>query len=242
MQKETDLEAVKGVARALLYIPVSKTPLSPAIVHHPFTPTGFVVIDNSQGVIDITANNTNLCKWQQRMMEEINKADSVAKISSLFNNPYRLTFLKFAQSTLSREDFSFLLLCAWISSENPNQDANVSRRELIAMFHKADKNVLMTGEERRVLATLEDRVTVYRGVTSYNGKSIRALSWTLSKRTAEWFSQRYDTDGKVYEAEIEKKYIFAYLNGRNESEIIVNPKHLENIQEWQSPTMRLTML
>ena len=40
MQKETDLEKVKSIARMLLMTPVHKTPYSPAVVQHPFTSCG----------------------------------------------------------------------------------------------------------------------------------------------------------------------------------------------------------
>ena len=44
MQKETDLEKVKSIARMLLMTPVHKTPYSPAVVQHPFASSGIFAI------------------------------------------------------------------------------------------------------------------------------------------------------------------------------------------------------
>ena len=94
-----------------------------------------------------------------------------------------------------------------------------------------EKDILQ--EEREQLEELDDTVTVYRGVTSYNADNIKALSWTLDYKTAEWFAHRFDEDGTVYEAQIPKQHIYALFNGRGESEVIVDPKHLTDITESQ---------
>ena len=99
------------------------------------------------------------------------------------------------------------------------------------MFKKADPAVLMDEEEYELFKELDDTVTVYRGVTSYNAKNIKALSWTLDRDTAEYFAHRFGEDGTVYEAQIDKKHIYALFTGRNESEVIVDPKHLTDITE-----------
>lgn len=76
-------------------------------------------------------------------------------------------------------------------------------------------------------------LTVYRGVTSYNSKSIKVMSWTLSLDTAKWFSNRFGEKGTVYKAHIRKQYVFALLNGRNESEVVVDPEYLTDVIKMQ---------
>ena len=66
-----------------------------------------------------------------------------------------------------------------------------------------------------------------------NAKNIKALSWTLDRDTAEWFAHRFGENGTVYEAQIQKKYIYAFFNSRNEPEVIVDPKHLIAIAQVQ---------
>ena len=75
----------------------------------------------------------------------------------------------------------------------------------------------------------------YRGVTPYNAKNISALSWTLDRKTADWFAHRFGEEGTVYEAQIRKEHILALFTGRNESEVIVDPRHLEQIMESPEP-------
>ena len=62
---------------------------------------------------------------------------------------------------------------------------------------------------------------------------MKALSWSLNQETAEWFAHRFGENGTVYEAQIDKKHIYAYFSGRNESEVIVDPSYLTNITEAQ---------
>ena len=100
----------------------------------------------------------------------------------------------------------------------------------------------MNEEEYAAYRSLENPVTVYRGVTPYNAKNIKALSRTLDRDTAEWFAHRFGEEGAVYKAQIPKEHILAYFNGRNESEVVVNPQYLEQIMEAPEPEMEIQML
>ena len=125
--------------------------------------------------------------------------------------------------------------------EYPNLDPNISKKKLLSMFKNAEPSVLMEKGELEELKALDDIVTVYRGVTSYNANNIKALSWTLSYDTAEWFAHRYDEDGKIYQAQIDKSHIYALFNGRNESEVIVDPQFLTDIEEAQIQVNEITL-
>ena len=109
-------------------------------------------------------------------------------------------------------------------------DANVTKNDLVGMFSRTDKSVLMSLEERIRLSELDDTITIYRGVTPYNAKNIRALSWTTDIKKAEWFANRFGQRGTVYKTQISKSKVLAYFTSRGESEIIVNPKELKNVQ------------
>ena len=202
VKQETDLEQVKTVAKCLLFTEIRTTPYAPMVIQHPFASSGFIFIPGDDFPIDITKNAENLNRWRDYMSKQ----------------PY-----------LSREDLSELLADAWIRAENPNMDVNVSKSDLVKMFMGADKKVMMTREEQTRLSELDDKITIYRGVTTYNAKNIKALSWTIDKRKAEWFAHRYGESGKVYKAEMDREKVLAFFMERGESEIIVNPKDLENI-------------
>ena len=242
MREKTDLEKVKSIARMLLLTPVHRTPYSPVVVQHPFTSSGIATAkkDGVLQIIDITESEENLERWQEWMKEWIKNAKSAYEIYMMTNKPYGLTYLKYAEPYLSKEDFSNILGDAWVRSENPNGDANVSKKELLLMFKQADKKALMTEEDYKRWENLDDTLTVYRGVTSHNAKNIKALSWTLDEKTAEWFAHRFDENGTVYEAQINKKDVYAYFGERCESEVIVDPKGLMDIAEMETMSQGMT--
>lgn len=217
MRKQTDLAKVKQTALALLSTEINETPYSPMIVKHPFTDTGVSAIPDGKGgveMIDLTEDDAQL-RWRQSMARQIDKADNAYAIYMMVTKPFALTFLKFAMPHLSREDMSQILASAWTRSEAPHQDVNVTVNQLLRMFKQADPTCLMEQDEYIQFKTLDDTVTVYRGVTPHNAKSVKALSWSLSQETAEWFAHRFGEDGTVYEAQIDKKHIYAraeYLN------------------------------
>lgn len=233
MRYKTDLDAVKHVAVSLLCTQINETKFSPMVVQHPFTSSAFVAI-KSKGemeMLNILDNAENRNKWQEFMKNQITNAEDVYRIFMMVNKPYALTFLKFASKHLSFDDFSKILGDAWVMSENPNCDANVSKSELVDFFAAANPEVIMTPEERKQLDELDDIVTVYRGVTSYNADNVRALSWSLDYDKANWFAHRFNEDGTVYQAQINKQDILALFNGRNEAEVIVNPYCLKQVSE-----------
>ncbi len=233
MREQTNLDGVKSVAKSLLMIDIHLTDYSPVIVQHPFTSSGMVACPSEDGLrlMDITKNDKDLREWQEYMKGLIDNAKTPYHIYMMINKPYALAFLNLAENHLSQKDFSEILADAWIRSENPNMDKNFVKNNLVAMFKKADKSILMDGEETEQFDSFDDTVTIYRGVTSYNAKNIKALSWTTDYQTAEWFAHRFGEEGTVYEAKISKEHILAFFNGRNESEVIVDPKYLMNITE-----------
>lgn len=230
MRETTDIQSVKTVARWLLWTDVHKTPYSPIIVQHPFTSSGLTVIGGATEIIDITESTQNLQRWREYISKKIDRADDVIAVYIMLNKTYGLTFLKYAKQYLSAKDLSEILADAWIRSENPNMDANVTKSELAAMFEQADKAALMTDEERKRLSAMDDIITIYRGITPYNAKNVRALSWTTDIKKAEWFANRFGQSGTVYKTQISKAKVLAYFTSRGESEIIVNPKEIKNLQ------------
>lgn len=78
-------------------------------------------------------------------------------------------------------------------------------------------------------------------LTSHNANRVKALSWTLDSEKAEWFAHRFDEDGAVYEAKIDKAHVYAFFSSRNESEVIVDPAFLRELTEVQELDMDLSM-
>ena len=181
MRRYTDLPGVKAVARMLLAQDIQPTAHAPVIVSHPFTSSGIVGLREADGNItfgDLMGSPDDLARWRQMVGEQIDGADSAISILSLLNRSYYMAFIKYAAPYLSEKDLGQLLSNAWILNETPNPDPNIGKRELVSLFRSVSPQHLMDEEELRRYQELDDPVTVYRGVTSYNAKNIRALSWT----------------------------------------------------------------
>lgn len=233
---KTDLPELKLLAKSLLHMEPEATEYSPMIIRHPFTSSGIVGLKEPEGnmrIGNIMENKEDLEQWRKVMSEIIDECETATEIYCMIEKPYIFGFFKYAAPYLSKEDYSTILADAWIRSEQPNHDPNLPQSRLLAMFRAADPKLLMDEQERNRLDELEDTVTVYRGVRSARSDGISAMSWTLDKDTAVWFANRYGRQGKVYEAKIEKKHIQALFLGRNESEVILDPKYLTDITQVQ---------
>ena len=235
MLKQTNLEQVKDVARIFLYMDVGKTKFSPMIIKHPFSDSGITMVRNEEGnfeTVDLTKKE-DLEKWRKQVEQMIARAESAFELHMIVTKPYALVFLQYISDYLSAKDYAEILSSSWLRSENPNLDPNFTKRQLLGLFQKAEPSLLMDKNEYAKFEKLDDRVTSYRGVTSYNARNKKALSWTLDEKIAEWFAKRYGQEGTVYEAQISKDHISALFDGRAEAEVIVDPKHLKNIIERQ---------
>ena len=234
---KTNLQELKLLAKSLLHLEPELTEFSPMIIHHPFTNSGVVGLQDEKGNLrigNIVESREDRKQWQKQMETIIDGCDNALSVYHLIEKPYVLGFLKYAAPYLAKEDFSTILADAWIRSEQPNHDPNLSQSKLLAMFRAADPTILMNDKEREKLEALGDTITVYRGVHSGKSNGIRALSWTLDMDKAAWFAGRYGRQGKVFEARIEKKHICALFLDRGESEVILNPKYLTDISQVQT--------
>ena len=235
--RTTDLNEIKKLAKLFLMLDIQETEFSPLVVKHPFTDSGMVAYPKEDGGIamgDITKEPEVFKLWQQEILRQIRKAETPHEISFMITKSYSLAFLKYAAPYLSLKDLSQMLADIWVRTEAPNSDPNMSQNRLLVLFRKADPKYLMSEEEYEVFQNLPDTVTVYRGVTSHNAGNVKVLSWTLDYDTADWFAHRFDEDGTVYEAQIDKAHIFAYFGSRNEAEVIVDPHYLMDITESEA--------
>ena len=243
MRKQTDLAAMKQLARVFLMMDPEPTSFSPVIIKHPFTDSGIVTVrsGNEYRAADITADEAVRIQWREQMASLIENAETPRHIYMMLTKSYRFAFLKYAMSYFSQKDFSEYLADAWVMCESPNNDPNFTQKQMLGLFKKADPQVLMDENEYKQFQALEDTLVVYRGVTSYNANRVKALSWTLEREKAEWFAHRFDEDGAVYEAKIDKAHVYAFFSSRNESEVIVDPAFLNELAEVQTEDEGLSM-
>ena len=218
MLKKTDLEQVKHMAKTLLYTDINIDDQLPIFCHHPFFQTTAFFDPKSKEMLDLT-DNKQLNKAKDIMSDVIFNTNDYLHFTMLIQKPYLPVFFKYTEEFLDAKDYAKFLQHLWVSTEFPNYDANVSLAEFKKYFRKADKKLLM-GNDFKAYEELPDKVTVYRG--TYLKATTKALSWTTDKSKAEWFARRFGEGGKVYEATINKKDIFAYFPSAGESEVVLN--------------------
>ena len=223
--KETDFAMIKTMAKVFAHLPVEESDLG-FIVHHPFSYNPMVFINNTEKSrpfvpLDIRKDD-DFKKWVGYIESCIDSQDDIIRLLLLFQKPYLLTFIKYCYKYLSAKDLALFFNTFWCLIEDITSDKNVNNRTLIKWFKAADINYLMDEEDYKAYSNLPDVVTIYRGVTKINNKRTRALSWTLNRDTAVWFSKRFNQEGNVWEKVVSKDKILAYFSVRNEFEVIVD--------------------
>ncbi len=242
---ETDLKKLKALSHSLLELDIQTTKMSPLVVKHLFTNSGIVGLRKEDGniaVTDLTSDPAALRVWREQCRRLIDGAEKPFELFLMITKPYKLGFLKYAAPFLSEHDTALFLPQAWTTTESPNSDPNLSKRELLSLFRSADPQKLMDEEEYELFRSLEDVVTVYRGVTPYNAKNVKALSWTLNRDTAEWFAYRYGEQGTVYEAQIPKEHMqeqaeALQMKGDAKMQVNAMTEEFEHIEIFGKPVL-----
>lgn len=154
MKEQTNLAAVKSLARAMLHLDIELTKHSPLVVKHPFTDCGISGVRKGEGqltVVNLLSSESDLDLWRKQVGNVIDEADSAFQIYMMVTKSYALAFLKFARNSLSEKDFANILADAWIRTEVPNNDPNLSKRDLLAMFKGTDPALLIPQDRRKML-------------------------------------------------------------------------------------------
>lgn len=152
----------------------------------------------------------------QACKEALEKGD-FARYIFLHERPYRFEAFSSVAPRMKDKEYWELLSEAWIDSENLWQ--NLPQWKKLLKSTRKGREHFMTPEERKFLEELPEVATIYRGYEP--GKNREGLSYTLDEDKAKWFSTRFSKTGKVHTRTIKRSKIFAYLAGRDESEIIV---------------------
>ena len=95
---------------------------------------------------------------------------------------------------------------------------------------------LMSAYERRYLASLPNRLTIFRGSQSMQ---VQGWSWTLDEKKALWFAKRLERLGfgipRVTTGRAKKSDVIAYFSRRKEKEIVIDPSRVKIVQIVKVP-------
>lgn len=225
-----DLNKVKSIANSFLHLEMEQNKEFPIFVHHPFFDS--IMICDKEGIFNVLEEPERYDRFLSNYNNMfIKKADSLTAITRLIRNNYKVCFLRFlyeSNAITLKECGNELAL--WWSFVNVNHDVNVSKTAVMKWLKAADKESLMDNEDYTVYNNLPDKVTVYRGVQEKD--HAKGFNWSLSKEVATRFATdiAYKKEGIVCETTVDRKDIIAYTDQRNEKEIILDYKKLDNIK------------
>ena len=167
---------------------------------------------------------------------DILKMKDIDTFFCLVEKSRAVKYLSLAYKYMSKEDCAKALKNVWERVDCVNSHRHMTKGQFVKLFKLCDQADLMEAEELEFFNQLPEEITVYRGLEPVSN-NIKALSWTLSYKTADWFANRftkagvYKTPGSVYQATIRKEHVFAYINGRHESEIVLDYNYLTDIHK-----------
>jgi hypothetical protein len=135
---------------------------------------------------------------------------------------------------LKNKLYWYALRRAYESSDNLFLYRNDTKFAFLS--NESGREFLMTKKEREYLKKLPEKITIYRGMTKKELKQKNfGVSWTLKKEIAEFFANKYERNFDtnhlpkiVHQIDIDKKDIIAFLNDRNEFEIVYINDSLTN--------------
>lgn len=234
----THLDKIKEMMKLLVYLPIEIDNNIPFIVHHPYSTSNCVSVNenNHSIILDILKEN-DADRWRTYLINYIDKLDDVYRLFMMIEKPYKLLLLRKTYMYIDSESLGNLIRDIWVSVEYSNNDANMSTNKMLNIMKTVSKLQLMGDANLDLYNKLPDMVDVYRGVTKHNVKNIsKSISWTIDLNVAKWFAKRFNLENpEVYHMQINKKDIVAVFDDRNESEVICSPKHaISGVQLYES--------
>lgn len=216
MGKE-QLEKIREVALLYLYTPIKKTS-SELVISHPFANNN-IVASKDMRFLDLYVPSERQI-WEEQMEKWIKKS-SLEQIYTILDKRYFFSFLNHTEEYLNAKMMAKVLACRWQQLEYISNNGVASTHKILKWFHFADKKELMGKEEHQKFLNLPKEITIYRGVSVYNKKYRKAVSWTLNKERAIWFSKRWGNKGQeVWKVTVPKECILCYFE--YEDEVIVD--------------------
>lgn len=175
-------------------------------------------------------------KRYQYKRERAEKARAEGNLHSyiaLHERPYRLNAL---YECLFEDDFDHsaeywpAVHWVWSDSENIHQNWNEWREVWEARGGSIEA---LDADDRAAFEALPDEVEVWRGIDASVGNP-EGMSWSLDREKAQWFANRWSSksghEAALYRAKVAKRDILAVFMGRGESEVVVFPESLKEVE------------
>jgi len=149
----------------------------------------------------------------------------------LYEQPWRIEALLAFEERMTDAEYGQCLRFAWTMNDNVSQYGDIMQRIFAPEGRTTEMpRLVMTEAERAVYDGLRDVVEVFRGCGSANRAG---WSWTTQHDQANWFACRWmginreQFSGLLLTGRCSKKDIIAYLDSRDEAEIVIDPDDVE---------------
>lgn len=156
-------------------------------------------------------------------------AKSIEDLSLMISREHMMEFFALALPYMSTKAQGEYLSNCWTMIDNISVNGYLSRSRLVKIFKDAGPKNVMKKDDLNFYKNLPEKVEVYRGISS-TASTLKGLSWTLNPKTARWFADKFGEKGRVFKAIIKKEYVLAYYNSRNEQEVVVDFRRLQDIE------------
>lgn len=138
------------------------------------------------------------------------------------NHEQRGVLLWEHRDALSDSDYWRAVADAWQDSDR--QPLAASHWRELWTAKRPERDCAMTDAERLELAALPERVTVYRGVGTWN--CVSGIAWSLERPVAESFARRGGGIGVLITGKVRRGRILALYQARREAEVVVPPRYV----------------
>jgi hypothetical protein len=150
------------------------------------------------------------------------RAKEWVSLLDTFEGPYQLLAFGVVSEEMTDSEYWEILRSAWMSTENPFQYLGLCVR--LFSSPRTSKDRLMCESERTTFESLPQEIKIYRGY-SPEFQNCRGISWTLKKEIAKRLGGRRGRymageDAEIREETVKKDEIVAFMNLRDEEEII----------------------
>lgn len=219
------LALAKNKAIDWLNIPVEMAPdIGHGCISHPFFNSKYA--QDKDGIFLMNDEPERTARVIGNIKETINRQEEIHGVLCLLNKPYRIDFLinLFGEGGIDERTCGNELGQIWSMLENNDSTDAETKEIMLKWLLAADKDIIMDKNDLKAYNDLPEQVIAYRGVQP--GEPVKGFSWSLNLNTAQWFSKRFSDEGQVYSATINKSDVIAYINSRDEQEIIVNYKNI----------------
>lgn len=193
------------------------------VITHPIIQTSHLMDQETGNLFAVMDEPERAREMYRQQIEQ--EDNTYVLLTMMVSKPYRLTVLGMVWECLDAKEKAELLVHNWITVEFPNHDTKEELNKFIAMFKEVG-TTLMEEDELEVYNEMlkADTVIVYRGYAKNDGDMYPALSWTRNLETAQWFANRWKEKGMVVEAVVKTTHVLAYIDQRNEQEVIIDPR------------------